>query len=527
MSDLNEFLKAVTVAKASDPKHRILNEAKKRVESDIVDLFGKLKQSTPVEVQQIDALVESVELIHTLEDGRQVVGEFIVDTNGNYTSAGDLNEDVVPAVKPAAEQVPMKEIDKYLKRNASFQQPDPDKADPDIKALQDKLKFLEQAIGRIAATGPGSGEVNFRYLDDVNRSTMSSECDNWVLEYDVESGKVQFTDVIGPIQQVHFNTSHSHDEDRLVGTLCWDQNDFTLNLTHPNGVTQQVGQEQYYPPVINLTGSDIPNGTAVMFAGAEDDNNSRLLVGPMIADGTYPSVYTMGVTTSDIPDGGVGFVTYFGYVNDIDTSMWSKGDVLYADPSVPGGMTNIKPTAPDNCVILASVVKSDPVNGRIMVRPTIEQKMLYARFSSIVDQSPTSPNTPYPVVFGTTDIARGFHVDGEDPPDYSKVYAEDSGYYKFDATLSLTSTNSSSKSFYVWIRRNGVDVPRSAKRQSISGNGTYALLQYTYSVSLDAGDYIQIMYASSDTMVSINAPDATAFCPAIPSAALICVQVAL
>ena len=48
----------------------------------------------------------------------------------------------------------------------------PDKLDPTIQGIQDKVKFLEQTIGKIVAHVPGSGETWFRWLDDVNRAII-------------------------------------------------------------------------------------------------------------------------------------------------------------------------------------------------------------------------------------------------------------------------------------------------------------------------------------------------------------------
>jgi hypothetical protein len=80
----------------------------------------------------------------------------------------------------------------------SFQQPATQLIDPNFAALTKKIQFLEQAIGRIAATGPGSGEVNLRYLDDVNRSSIAN---NLYLRYDSPSKKFTF-------DHGHTNTFH-------------------------------------------------------------------------------------------------------------------------------------------------------------------------------------------------------------------------------------------------------------------------------------------------------------------------------
>ena len=55
-------------------------------------------------------------------------------------------------------------VEKVVKED-SFQQPNPPEVDANIKSIQLKLKFLEQAIGRIAATGPGGGAGDVVNLD--------------------------------------------------------------------------------------------------------------------------------------------------------------------------------------------------------------------------------------------------------------------------------------------------------------------------------------------------------------------------
>lgn len=58
------------------------------------------------------------------------------------------------------------QITKEVKEEKSFQQPDPSLVDKNLEAIQKKLKFLEQAIGKIAATGPGGGASDSITLDN-------------------------------------------------------------------------------------------------------------------------------------------------------------------------------------------------------------------------------------------------------------------------------------------------------------------------------------------------------------------------
>jgi len=419
-------------------------------------------------------------------------------------------------------------IEKYT--NKSFQQPDPDLPKPEIKDLQNKIKFLEQWLGKISAHGSGSGEVNFRYLDDVNRQTLTDSNNNWVLEYDTQSKKVQFTNEIGPINHVSFDISHVDNENEEPGTICWNNKDHTLNIHHENGVVQQIGQEQYYL-IKNTSEQTILKGSVCMFSGAYDDiTESRLIGTPFIADGTFPSLYIMGITTQNILPSESGFVTAFGKVRDVNTTggseNWQAGDILYASPTILGGLTKIKPTAPNNVIPVAACLKVDATVGEIFVRPTIEQKFLYGRFSDTTDQAPLAINTPYPITFNTTDISRGVYADGGVSPT-SMIFVNESGFYKLQAGISLTSTNSSAKTIWIWSRKNGVDIANSARRKTILGNGTYDILNYDMEVSLNAGDHIELVYAVDDITISINSPSATAFVPSIPSITLIVNQIAL
>lgn len=372
-------------------------------------------------------------------------------------------------------------------------------------------EFIARVQHQLSTIG-GGGEVNFRYLDDVNRSTMGASNDNWVLEYDAATGKAQFTTDIGPIESVRFDPTHV-DNHTDVGTLCWNTEDETLNLQHPNGVKQQIGQETY-AYVRNKTGVEIPNGTAVQFTGAEQNGTSRLLVAPMLADGTYPSLYVLGIATENIADGEDGKVTVWGKLRDIDTSDWEVGDLLYVSPETAGALTNVKPTAPDNCIPVAAVLRKDATEGEIFVRPTIEQQNRYGTFSDSTDQTLTSVNQAKAVTLNTSETRFGISIDEVDT---SKVVFSESGLYPININIQLLSTNSSAKTVWIWLRKNGVDVPYSSRVISIVGNNTYTVFQVTHNISMDADDYMQIMWAGSDTTISLKAVPATAFAPASPS----------
>ena len=147
--------------------------------------------------------------------------------------------------------------------------------------------------------------------------------------------------------------------------LAWNDDEQTLDLGKGGGVVLQVGSEQLML-CRNSTASTIPNGTAVRFAGTLG-NSGRLLVAPMLADGSLPGYVFFGVTTAAIASGQDGFVTTFGKVRQVNTLAFEEGDILWCDPATPGGFTATEPAAPNLKLPVAAVI-SKATNGILMVR---------------------------------------------------------------------------------------------------------------------------------------------------------------
>lgn len=316
---------------------------------------------------------------------------------------------------------------------------------------------------------------------------------------------------------VDFNLSAPHVSN--IGRLAWNGEDQTLDLSMEYDVVQQIGMETY-ARVANFTGVTIPNGTVVGFTGAIPD--SALSVAPYLSDGATPSLYVVGVMTHDLPDtGDKGYCTVWGFVRDLNTSAFTLGDILYASPTVAGGFTNVKPTAPDNVIPIAAVLQVGTTDGVIFVRPTIEQQKYYGEFTKTNSQTPLLANTAYPLLFTNTEIANGVYIGTTT----SEVYVDQAGLYNIACSVQITSGSSSQKAVWVWLRKNGTtNFPNSARVGSITLNNGYLVVTLNAVASLLAEDFIEIMYASDSTNVSIATVAATAFAPAAPAVILAVTQ---
>jgi hypothetical protein len=152
------------------------------------------------------------------------------------------------------------------------------------------------------------------------------------------------------------------------GSVYWDEDDNVLAVVL-NGAIQKVGEVTFYN-VKNQTGSTIPKGTGVGFAGVVG-SSARIKVAPYLADGSQPSIYYVGITAEEILDGEDGKVYNFGPIRGLNTSAFNEGDVLYASSTVAGGFTTTPPTAPNNVIVVAAVLTDSATVGALLVRVTV------------------------------------------------------------------------------------------------------------------------------------------------------------
>jgi len=220
------------------------------------------------------------------------------------------------------------------------------------------FKFAASSSGG----GGGGGATTLNQLTDV---TLTSSATGEVLRY---NGSLWVNDSIKSLHNIDslsFNTSAPSVTE--TGSLGWNNEDQTLDLKI-NGVALQIGQEMI-KLVKNVSGATIQNGQVVRYSGAVGAS-SRIEADLMIANGTYQPYHTIGVAAEDIPNGEMGFITSFGALRGINTSGYTAGDILYVDPTTPGALTNVEPTAPNQDIPVAIALDSKN-NGSIFVRPVL------------------------------------------------------------------------------------------------------------------------------------------------------------
>ena len=107
----------------------------------------------------------------------------------------------------------------------------------------------------------------------------------------------------------------------------------------------------------------------------------------------------------------------------------------------------------------------------------------------------------------------------------SKIFVAQTGIYNFQFSAQLDKTGGSASAVYIWPRVNGVNLPDSATKIVIDGPNNEIVAAWNFVLVMQANDYFELAWQSSDTNVVIPYVAATGNIPAIPSIILTVVWV--
>jgi hypothetical protein len=179
------------------------------------------------------------------------------------------------------------------------------------------------------------------------------------------------------LNYIDFNTGSTVTQ--LEGRVSWDSNYGTLDVGLEGGnINLKVGLDNFYY-IKNQSGATIDKGRVVRASGTLGASG-RILGEYMIADGTIPYYYTIGIAGENILNGEDGYVYEFGLIRELNTTgslygeTWVDGTILYVSPTIPGGLTSVEPSEP-NLKIQMAIVIDAATNGSIFVRPNLSLRL--------------------------------------------------------------------------------------------------------------------------------------------------------
>jgi len=154
-----------------------------------------------------------------------------------------------------------------------------------------------------------------------------------------------------------------------------------------------------------------------------------------------------------------------------------------------------------------------PKGGKFMNNP-------HGAFQDSTDQVAANTTTAYAVKFNTTDFSNGVTMASG-----SRITVADAGIWNLQFSIQFTNTTNSSQDVDVWFRVNGTNVANSNSRFGFAprkgaSDPYHTIAAMNYFVSLNATDYVEIMWRPTDVGVTIEqyAAGTSPTRPAVPSA---------
>jgi hypothetical protein len=142
----------------------------------------------------------------------------------------------------------------------------------------------------------------------------------------------------------------------------------------------------------------------------------------------------------------------------------------------------------------------------------------YGSFYDVNDQSAASTTTAYAITLSNTDLTNNVYLSNS-----SRINVRAAGKYNFQFSIQFANDDSQIQDVDVWVRKNGTDIADSNSRFSIdSKHGSvkgHVIAALNLFVDLAANDYIELMWATTSTLVIIEhiATQSSPTRPATPS----------
>jgi hypothetical protein len=127
----------------------------------------------------------------------------------------------------------------------------------------------------------------------------------------------------------------------------------------------------------------------------------------------------------------------------------------------------------------------------------------YGAFSDFTDQT-TTINTATLITLDTTDFSNGVSVAAN-----SKITVEYAGIYNLQFSVQLQNLDNAPQDVFIWLKQNGTDITGSTglvgmPARKSAGVPFHDIKGWNYFLSMNAGDYVQIYWSTTNVDVTIQ-----------------------
>jgi len=141
--------------------------------------------------------------------------------------------------------------------------------------------------------------------------------------------------------------------------------------------------------------------------------------------------------------------------------------------------------------------------------------LAYGYFFSTADQTAAAANTTYVATFNNS---ASFNT-GITVASTTNITMAAAGTYQCGFSAQLANTDTTDRTATFWVRKNGVNIANSAIVVSVpkAADGGVTFLEFTFMEQVTAGQYLQVAWQVSNTLVRLDYTAAAGDIPNIPS----------
>lgn len=144
----------------------------------------------------------------------------------------------------------------------------------------------------------------------------------------------------------------------------------------------------------------------------------------------------------------------------------------------------------------------------------------YGAFYDTTDQAALVINTPTPITLNTTYLFDGITIGAPT----SRIVIANYGIYNVQFSAQLHNASAAIQTVTFWLRKNGVDIPNSAKDVTIAAGASEYTADWSWLAEANPTDYFEVIFSTPDLLVTLEAIPAAGLKPDIPSLLVVVTQ---
>lgn len=257
-------------------QNRLKSSIRENFEKDFFSALSEIKVDKPKETSEdlskiINKQIHSIQktlfpVPPSIDDLEKFLNENVKGEENvlvpSQSSSEESAESTAEEINPEVDK-PITLVDATSKFISEIAEPnelaDIDPKEIELQALTRKVKYLEQWVSRIAATGPGGGEVRLLRLDDVDKTDIGN---NKYLKYNATTGKMVFDTPTGGGGMAYVITDDTAPSTPVDGMLWFNTTDGRLYIyLEENNIGQWVDTGDGIGGPINMTVTSVTTST--------------------------------------------------------------------------------------------------------------------------------------------------------------------------------------------------------------------------------------------------------------------------